>query len=254
MPLSSADVIQAKTGPLPPSSGATSVEVSLDNPTQEGSTVIVEMVGPAVWPGMPDGWEFDVNTPAAGPFLWVFHRAGIPAGEGVAGSTGWTWGYIAPTNWIWRATEWGPNLEATSPLEEVAAPAGTAASGSGVSSVSTTTTPTTNRAEVVALATHLWVYAANADPSRTFGFGPYTNGFTERDEVRFNAATGEYAVAWSWAFAQATGTFETSATVTTSAPNANDAYYSLLAVYAAAAPEIVPASTVISPVGGSDQS
>jgi len=241
--LSAANVVQAKTGPLPPSSGATSVEVSLDSPTQAGGTVTVEMCGPATWPGMPDGWDYDVNAPAAGPFLWVFRRSGTAAGEGVAGSTAWTWSYIAPTNWMWRATEWDTALDPVSPLEVVAA-AG-ASSGAGVTSVSTTTTPVTNRAEVVALATHLWVYGAGADPSRVFGFGPYTNGFAERDELRFNATSGEYGIAWSWAFAQATGTFETSATVSNSAPSANDAYYALIAVYAATQPVVVPAPTIM---------
>jgi len=110
---------------------------------------------------------------------------------------------------------------------------------------STGTTPATNRAEVVALAMHYWAYTAAADPSRVFGWGPYTNGFVERDEVRLNNATGEVGVAWSWAFASSAGTFETTATVTNPAPSGNDTYYAMLVVYAATQPVVVPAPTTL---------
>jgi hypothetical protein len=223
--LSAANVVQEKVGTQAFASSAT---ITLDTPTTAGGTVVVEMFGPIFWPGMPLGWEFDATAVPSGPLLWVFRQSGGPGGE-----TSWTWTLAAGSNnWAWRATEFDVALDPVSPCETVAA---TSAGGTGVTTVSTGTSGTTNRAEVVCLATHLWNYPA-ADAARTVSFGSHTNGFTVRDALRQSWSAMELDVSWSWLFASATGTFECTATVSNSAPNASDAYYSTLAVYAATQP------------------
>ena len=243
MPLSAANVVQAKTGSIG-GGGATSADITLDNPTTAGNTVTVEMHGPAVWPGMPPGWDFDGSYPDVGPILWVFRLSGAasPGGE-----TSWTWTTLGPSAWMWRVTEWDVGLDPVDPFEIYA---GNVASGASVPTFSSGTTATTNRAEVVALAMFRWSFAGGADPTRTFGFGPYTNGFTERDEVRVNGTAGEFDAAWAWAFAEATGTFETTATVTSSSSSSQDSYFAQIAVYAATVPVVVPAPTVMTSSGG----
>lgn len=231
--LSAANVVQAKTATV--SNNATAA-VTLDNPTTAGGTVTVEMYGPALWPGMPDGWEFDNATSPAQ--LWTFRYSGGPGGE-----TSWSWTDIGPRNWAWRVTEWDMMLEPFSPYE---AGGNNTDSGSAVTTLSTGTTNTTNRAEVVALATHVWSYALS-DNSRTMTWDSYTNGFAERDELRqsFTPLTQEMSAAWSWLFADTTGAFESTATVTKSASNASDTYYGLVTVYAATVPEVESSPTLI---------
>jgi hypothetical protein len=233
MALSSANVIQAKTGTA---DSLTTISVTLDNPTTGGGTVTVEMFGPSVWPGMPDGWDFDCFAIPSAPILWAFRLPNVPAG---LSSWGWTW--IAPTSWMWRVTEWDTALDPVSPFEVTS---NNSATGSGVATVSTGTTPTTNRAELVALATHVAVHTTSA-PGMTLNFSGHTNSFTERDEVRLSLLNGEWQASWSWVFAEAAGTFETTATVNNSAPAGTDSYYALMAVYAASIPEVVPAPTVM---------
>jgi hypothetical protein len=223
--LSAANAIQAKTGQQANSATAT---VTLDNPTSPGGTVTVELWGPIVWPGMPDGWEYDASVFSTG-LLWVFRYSGGPGGE-----TSWQWTLGFATNWFWRVTEWDTALDPVSPLETFA---NNTASGTGVTTVSTGTTPTTTRAEVVCLATHVWNRGSNT--AQTFNWDSYTNGFVERDELRVTMGLSEFDVAWSWLFADTAGTFETTATVNTTPRNAGDTYYSLILVYAATQPVMV---------------
>jgi hypothetical protein len=237
MPLGPANVIQARTGSVVEQ---TIAEVYLDNPTTEGSTVTVEMHGPVVYPGMPAGWEYDGNE-GAGPHLWVFRKSGVAAGEGVQGSTGWTWSYFAPLTWMWRVTEWDSALEPVSPLEARAG--GGTVTGSGVTTVSTGTTAQTSRAEVVCLATHVWQLPAAS--AQSFDWSGHTNGFVERDELRLSETGGEFDASWSWLFADTIGSFECTATVNTTPRVAGDTFRALIVVYAAAQPEVVPAPTVM---------
>lgn len=234
MTLTSANVVQARTGSA---LDQQTISVTLDNPTRGGGTVIVEMFGPTAWPGMPDGWEFDCFAHGAAPIIWSFRRSPMPAGE-----SSWDWTYLAPTGWLWRVTEWDTVLDPVGPYECFSS---NVATGASVSSLSTGTTPTTNRAEVVCLATHLIAYNASG-PSVTLGWSGHTNSFTERDEARLSGLNSEWVTCWSWTFAQATGTFETTATVTNSAPLAGDSYYALLGVYAAPTePYLNPGGSVV---------
>lgn len=237
--LSAANVVQAKTGTL---TNGNPAQVVLDAGTTAGNTVTVEMYGPALWPGMPDGWQYDGTAPDAAPLLWCFRRSGVAAGEGVSGSTSWDWTYIAATNWLWRVTEWDTGLDPVGPFEAFAA--GTTQNGTGVTAQSTGTTPSTNRAEVVALATHSWHRLANT--AQSFDWSGHTNGFTERDDTRATMGNAEYDLSWSWLFASTPGTFECTATVNLGTRAASDSYNSLIVVYAAATPEIVPGAVVIS--------
>lgn len=236
MPLSAANAVQAKSGTA---NNLQTVSVALDNPTSGSGdhTVTVEMYGPALWPGMPDHWEYDGNAPEAAPILWAFRRPQVPAGE-----SSWDWTYIAATNWLWRVTEWDSVLDPVGPFE--AFKAGTTQNGTGVTTVSTGTTPSTNRAEVVALATHSWHRLANS--AQSFNWSDHTNGFSERDDVRATLGNAEYDLGFSWKFAEATGTFECTATVNTSPRDAADSYNALVVVYAATSvPLLNPGGSVV---------
>jgi hypothetical protein len=232
MTLSAANAIQAKTGTVG-GAGQQTVDVTLDTPTQGGGSVIVEMYGPIVWPGMPDGWEFDCSAIPAAAVLWVFRCSPIPAGES-------TWQWTDPIGarvWAWRVTEWDLGLEPVGPFETYSQ---NSASGASVATLSTGTTPATNRGEIVALATHLTTHQASA-PGMTLNFSGHTGGFVERDEARLSLTNQELDVSWSWAFGTSAGaTYECTATVNTSAPAAGDSYYALLGVYAASQPVSPP--------------
>jgi hypothetical protein len=228
--LSAANVIQAKTDSA---SNANPVDVVLDNPTTEGSTVTLEMWGPAAWPGMPSqpGWE--------GAQLWAFRRSDVAAGEGVAGSTPWTVTYFTATNWMWRVTEWDRGLEPVSPFER-AASNGVAGATSTLST--TTTSPDTNRAETVCLATHLW-FTTGSDPTKHFAWTGHTGGFTERDQLRASFASSEACASWSWRFNSATGVYECTATEDT-VTGGGDSNHALLVVYAATTTVDAPAGVL----------
>jgi hypothetical protein len=222
--LSAANAIQAKTGTQ---AASTTAAVTLDNPTTPGGTVTVELYGPISWPGMPAGWEFDAT---AGFQVWMFRYSGGPGGE-----TSWTFSFTFPIDWIWRVTEWDATLDPVSPLD--AQPGTNTAGGSGVATMSTGTTSTNVRAETVALAMHMWRFAPAQ--ARTVSFGGHTNGFVERDENRWSTGAAEIDACWSWLFNDTAGTFECTATVSNSAPNASDTYYGLVVVYAADQPVMV---------------
>jgi hypothetical protein len=236
MALSAANAVQAKTGTA---DSQQTISVTLDNPTSGSGdhTVIVEMFGPTVWPGMPAGWESDCFAIADAPILWAFRRPQVPAGL-----SSWDWTWISQTSWLWRVTEWDSVLDPVGPFEVSAE---NSATGASVSTLSTGTTPTTNRAEVVALATHVAVHPAS-NTGMTLNFSGHASSFTERAEQRLSLLNAEWDASWSWLFAQAAGTFECTATVNNSAPAAGDSYYALMAVYAATSvPLLNPGGTVV---------
>jgi hypothetical protein len=234
--LSTANVVQAKSGQV---TGNTA-SVALDAGTQAGSTVTIEISsmgapftdGSGLATTVPDGFELDNIGKITGiNCLWVFRKPDVAAGEGVAGSTAWDFTYAtSSTGWCWRVTEWDAALEPTSPLEAIAA---NEASGSGVTTLSTGTTPTTSRAAVVALAWHYWQNAGGSAGSQAFDWTSHTNSFTERDELLYTVGTTRCASCWSWLFASATSTFECTATASTSPHAATDTYSGLMTVYAA---------------------
>lgn len=229
MPLSAGNVIQAKTANAV---NQQTISVTLDNPTTPGGTVTVEMLGPAVYPSMPAGWDFDGLVPSSAPVQWTFHYCGGPGGE-----TSWSWTYVAATHWLWRVTEWDVGLDPVSPLEVWAE--GDNLGGTGVTTVSSGTTPATNRGDVVALAMHSWF--SNRTSAQAFNWDSYTNGFTERDELRVTMSPTEYDTAWSWKFGTTPGaTYETTATVNTTPRDALDTYRAHVVVYAATVPVEVP--------------
>lgn len=223
--LTAANAIQARTGSV---AANTNCEVYLPAGTTAGSTVTVEMIGPVGWPGQPDGWELDAML-ASGGRMWDLRRRDVAAGEGVQGSTSWTWTHIVSFDWFYRVTEWDTALEPISPLEAFAS---NETSGSAVTTLSTGTTEITSRENVVALATHWWQMAIG-NSAQTFDWDGHTNGFTERDEGRFTSPNNEAAVSWSWSFATSTGAFECTATANTTPKQAGDLYKALLVVYAA---------------------
>jgi hypothetical protein len=235
--LSAANIIQAKTGTVG-GAGLQDIDVVLDDPTTPGGTVTVQMYGPILWPGMPDGWEYDCACIVGSPLLWMFRYPDGPGGE-----TSWPWhDPIGARVWAWRVTEWDTVLDPIGPYEFYAQ---NTDSGASVATLSTGTTPTTNRGEVVALATHVTTHQVGA-PGMTLNFSGHTNGFAEQDEARLSMTNQELAASFSLLFADTPATFECTATVNTSAPAAADSYYALISVYAAAQPEIVAGPTVMS--------
>jgi hypothetical protein len=227
--LSAANIIQAKTGTVG-GAGLQDIDVILDSPTTPGGTVTVQMYGPILWPGMPDGWNYDCACVVGSPLLWVFR---YPTGAG--GETSWPWhDPIGARVWAWRVIEWDATLDPISAFETYSQ---NSASGASVATFSSGTTPATTRAEVVSLVHHLTTHQASA-PGMTLNFSGHTNGFVEQDEARLSLTAQEVASSWSLAFGDTAGaTYETTATVNTTAPAAGDSYYALQAVYAAAVPE-----------------
>lgn len=234
MALSAASVLQARTGSASAVDPAT---VTLDSPTTPGGTVIVEMYGPAQWPGMPPGWEFDAVTAPASA-VWVFRYSGGPGGE-----TSWDFHNFlsAATNWVWRVTEWDATLDPVSPLD--ATPGVNALTSASVPTLSTGTSGTNVRAESVALATHLWSLGSSA-PAKTVTFSAHTNGFTERANTRVSFSGQEISASWSWLFNSSPGSYECTATVTNSAPT-TEGYYGMVVCYAATVPVVLPAPQIM---------
>src|SRR5215216_1749405 len=192
--LSASDVIQAKT--VIATTATTSTEVFLDAGTQAGSTITVELNAAGspitdLGTGIPVGFEEDAVGFIGGTAiksLLVYRKRNVAAGEGVAGSTGWTFSdpYGTPHAWYWRATEWSASLEPVFPLEQSAS---TGQTGAGFTTISTGTTPDTQRSNAVALAWHHWQRPSTT--AQTFDWSGHTNGFTERDEQRYTAGTME---------------------------------------------------------------
>jgi hypothetical protein len=234
MTLSAANVIQAKTGV---NASSVAPEVVLDAGTQDGSTVTIELYAggvPFTDSGLggrvPDGFETDViGVSAAGAKLaYVFRKRNVAAGEGVAGSTGWIFGYLAPNYWSWRVTEWDTSLEPVFPLEAFSF--GTD-QGTSPTSLSTGTTPTTSRSDLVCLAWHQWTRPSTTAQSMTFS--GHTNGFTVRDQNRWSGTNKEVNDCWSWLFSASAAAFETTATINLTTRDTQDLYVALLVVYAA---------------------
>jgi hypothetical protein len=232
MPLSSANLVQTKVDSLASGTDAT---IALDNPTQEGNTVIVEvstMLIPLQDSGMgshvPDGFCFDgASAMAVGTRYQQVFRKQVTGGE-----QSWQFS-VTPltTAWYWRVAEWDGTLEPVSPVEGVSF--GTA-TGTGVVDLSTGTAPAggnTGRADLVCLAWHMWIRSSNTAQAMTWS--GHTNGFGERDALRVTLATQEIGSSWSWLFDAGPGQYETTATVNLASRNAGDQYVALLMVYAA---------------------
>lgn len=234
--LSAADVVQAKTRIV--TTAATSTEVFLDAATQAGSTVTIELYAAGnpitdVGTGIPAGFEEDATGVVGGTAiksLLAYRKRDVAAGEGIAGSTGWTFTdpYGTAHAWYWRATEWSRSLEPVFPLERSAS---TGQTGTTPTAISTGTTPDTQRPNAVALAWHHWQRPSNT--AETFDFSDHTNGFTERDEQRFTVGAAEGDVCWSWKFLDTTGPVECTATINLATRNAADSYAGFVVVYAA---------------------
>jgi len=225
--LSAADVVQAKTGQQ---LAATTAVVALDDPTQEANTVTLEIHGLGITLSdpqlcsVPAGWSLDANPldPNGLHLLYMFRK------QVTGGEQSWNFGFIATATWVWRVTEWDTGFEPVSPLEAVTA---AAATGTGVTALSTGTTHTTSRAGLACLAWHHWQRPTNTAQSMTFS--GHTGGFVIRDELRNTSGNIDYADCWSWAFSEDAGSFETTATVNLAAQAANDIYMAQMVVYAA---------------------
>jgi hypothetical protein len=219
--LSAANVLQAKSG----GGVIQNLTITLDNPTQAGSTIIIELWAPGsltIVGTLPDGFQLDANLSSQ---FYTMRKARVAEGE-----TSFAFTYSTSTFWAWRITEWDTALEPESPFETWASAAQVA---TGLSSFSTGTTWASSRPNVVALATHCWK-RGQTDTGYTFDWGSHTNGFTERDELRISATAVEFDACWSWKFAEATDTFETTATATcNNAFDAQDTFWAVCAVYAA---------------------
>lgn len=238
MPLSAANAIQAKTGQITSPAGGPA-QVVLDGGTTAGSTVTLELSSNAVsftdgafGTRVPNGWELDAVAPGVGGIknLWVFRKREVAAEEGVAGSTSWDFdaGGLALI-WSWRVTEWDLGLEPISPLEAVAA---NSDGGAAVTSLSTGTSTSTSRSDLVLLTFHYWTQINGTNP--TFSFSSYTpSSFVKRDELFWVSGSNYYDSAWGWRFVNAAGAYECTANITNSSPQAGDAFSALLVGYAA---------------------
>jgi len=238
--LTAANAVQAKTDSLVAGNPAV---VALDNSTLEGSTVTVELMtggAPLTLLGtLPAGFELDANSVDSNGInvCHMFRKREVTGGE-----NSWNFSYISANNWSWRVTEWNVALEVMSPLEAVTA---FATSGTGPTTVSTGTTQTTGRADLVCLAWHHWQRSSNTAQAMTFsGHTDTTADFSIRDELRFTAGTAEFAECWSWAFSDIPGAFETTATINLTTRSAVDLYIAQLVVYAAATPDIIAGPTM----------
>lgn len=243
MPLSAANVIQAKTGSVT----SATAPVALDVGTQAGSTVTVEIMAGGVpimdggAGGIPAGFDFDAYSDASGAhYLHAFHKTDVAAGEGVAGSTSWDFTYVVATSWMWRVTEWDAALDPIGPLEVTVS---NFATGTTPTALSTGATSVTGRTDLVCLAWHHWFRNANTAESMTWS--NHTNGFTVRDSLRWTAGAAEFAGSWSWLFDTSTGPFECVADINLTTRSVNDIYIGMLVVYAAATPIVIPGSTIM---------
>lgn len=244
MPLSATNAVQAKTGHL---DGDPAV-VALDNPTLEGSTVTVEISQNAVigimdagMPGhIPAGFEYDGCSLINGiSYLHIFRKAPVTGGEQ---SWNFSIGFQAP--WTWRVTEWDTALELVSPLEAISSGWAQGTSPTSLSTGNAPPTGTTDRSDLVCLVFFYWTRPAAT--AQSFDWSGHTNGFVERDELRWSTTGIEIDACWTWLFPSAAGQFETTATINLTTRSTQDGYAALLVVYAAAQPDIVAGPTVMS--------
>lgn len=231
--LTAANLLQSKVGTRNVAATPDTAAIGFDAGCQQDSTVIILLADPGgggmmsggMGGSVPDGFEYDggVATTANLINIYAFRQRYVTAGQQ-------SWNFTkVPPNWFWWATEWDLGLEPVSPLEALA---GNSASGTAPTSVSTGTTPTTSRANVVAMAIHHWTRTSAT--GATFDWSGHTNGFVEQDQVRWTMDSGGGACgSVSMAYATATGAFECSATINLTPRDASDVYFAMVAVYAA---------------------
>lgn len=232
MPFSEAAVRQSATG-IHVSSTADPGVVSLPAGCQAGNTVTVEihvlgasqLMDGGMGGRVPAGFEYDAAALTAGsPHLYVLRKPNVAAGE-----QSWSFSIGLAYYWVWRVTEWTRDLEPVYPLEQRAANYFT---GATPTTLTTGTTPQTNRSDLVCLAWHHWErFTADAV---TISFAILTSGFTVRDQQRWTSAGGLQGLdCWSWKFVTGAAQYECTADINASVRDAGDVLIGMIVVYAA---------------------
>lgn len=215
MPLGVDNVIQENTGTT---ASGTSHVVSLPSGTTAGNTVMV---------------FFSANlAPALAAFAVVKTSGTLTAevySEVGAGETSWTFTTGGAVATAWYAVELS-NIDAVEPLDASAA-GGPSSLGNG-GTLSTGTTGLNAGLSTVEFA----VFGGGHFAATSWA--GYTNGFTEAADVSGTASTYDLAVARSFTNGT-TGTFESTATLTTGA-GAGSTYSMMLAFRAADSPVVAP--------------
>jgi len=197
--------------------GDLNFEVSLPAPTTAGTTVIICLyAGSPLNPDPPVGFESLFVIPGTSFKHYWLRRANVAAGE-----QSWTLTVgVAGGPMIWRVWEYN-NLHPSAPL---AASAHNGPTAGQRTSWSTGTTGTPAAVETLSLACHGWARAGTA-PTQVVDFHSHTNGFTEDAEL--DAIVGQVHIQGSFSSKvteDVGGPYETTASITHSAPHNDDIY------------------------------
>lgn len=202
MSLTEDNIVQTNSGAT--TSAATSVNVSLPSGTTAGNTVVVVIGCTTGAITAPAGFvagksQNEVN---------LFYKSEVAAGEGVSGSTHWTFTTIGSVTYAWVADEW-TNIDSVEPVD------GSAGTSSSISNDATLSTGTS--AQSAGLSTVAYGAWLSAKPSTdTHSWAGYTNSFTEIVEVDPGGVVGTHLAVARKYLDGYTGSYESTATFTTS--------------------------------------
>jgi hypothetical protein len=233
VPLSSVNRIQAKSGTFGVAgAGVSSIPVTLDNPTADGSTLVVyfAQTGTVTTPDAGPPWAKDIEQVVT---QYIFRRSGVPAGE-----TSWTFAFSPNSVGCWRAEEW-------TALDLVDAVDATATATATSSATPASGTATTDVTDFVALG---FIRASKSSGGTTFPAGrSWSAGFTETDYVPngTGTTTGDIMLATAEAYPGAAGNVTATLTFDTTGGGAfsNLGEYGAIVCYRADTPQ--PGDTVL---------
>lgn len=226
MPLSDADFVHENSGAVTTAGTSHVVSLAGADSTVAGNTVLVFMKTGASGATPPAGFVVDKD---AGTLLVVFRKSDVAAGEGLAGSTPWTFTTAGNTTSEWYVVELS-NVDPVEPLD-----ASVTATG-GPSNGGTLSTGTT----LLNAGLHTAVFAAFGATkvgASTESWSGYTNGFEE--VVDLDSVGAQLAVARKFVTGT-TGTFSTTATLATTQGGAVTSYALIVAYRSADSPIVAP--------------
>lgn len=212
MPLGSGNIIQTGTSSTV-TTPATSVNVTLSSATT-GNTVLIGLIADEFAITAPTGFVQDAYVQVGEAHHYVWRKQTSTA------ESSWTVyfpDFASAAWWVDEVSGLG-----ASPLT-----AGISNSGSSVSSISTGTTPTATDADLLCIAS----YGAHIATNTVMTFSGETNSFTEAHDSHATWSGGVgVAIAEGRRFPGASGTYESTATISTTATSASG----ILVVYTAA--------------------
>jgi len=200
---------------------AASGPATLAGGTTAGNTVVIVASTRSTTIATPAGFVRDSPSAVSAAKTFVFRRSKVPAGE-----TSWT---LTPT--ASAATRWWvaelQGLDPDAPLDVV--PTSQTSQTSGTT-LTTNTTPASTTYDGLVLAVH----AANQTGSTVAPtFSGQTNGLVEVDDGGADDGTNSLGMAVSWATTQQLGTWQSTATVSTTLTATNSGVGTIV-VYSAA--------------------